>query len=70
MPEDVRDRLVEAGAIADYEQRPEYQQNDYLGWIERAKRPETREQRIRQMLAELRAGGTYMNMDHPPSVRD
>ena len=70
MPEDVRDRLVEAGAMADYEQRPEYQQNDYLGWIERAKRPETREQRIRQMLAELRAGGTYMNMDHPPSVRD
>ncbi len=70
MPDDVRDRLVGAGVIVDYEQRPEYQQNDYLGWIERAKRPETREKRIRQMLAELRAGGTYMNMDHPQSARD
>ena len=69
MPDDVRDRLIESGAIADYEQRPEYQRNDYLGWIERAKRSETREKRIQQMLAELRAGGTYMNMDHPPSAK-
>ena len=69
MPADVRDRLTEAGVMSDYEQRPRYQRNDYLGWIARAKRPETREKRIRQMLDELRAGGVYMNMDHPPSAK-
>lgn len=70
MPDDVRDRLTAAGAIADYEARPAYQRNDYLGWIERAKRPETREQRIRQMLAELSTGGVYMKMAHSPSVKE
>lgn len=70
MPDEVRERLTEADAIADYEQRPKYQQNDYLGWIARAKRPETREKRIRQMLDELRSGGVYMNMEHPPSARN
>lgn len=69
MPDDVRTRLVEADAMADYEQRPAYQQNDYLGWIERAKRPETREKRLQQMLDELRAGGVYMKMAHAPSVK-
>jgi len=70
MSADVRDRLHEADVIGDYEQRPAYQQNDYLGWIERAKRPETREKRIRQMLDELRAGGVYMKMAHPSSAKD
>lgn len=70
MPNDVRDRLVESGLITDYERRPSYQQNDYLGWIARAKRPETRHKRIRQMLDELRVGGVYMKMEHPPSVKD
>ena len=70
MPADVRVRLSEADVATDYARRPEYQQNDYLGWIERAKRPPTREKRILQMLAELRAGGVYMNMDHPSSAKD
>ena len=70
MPRDVRDRLTEAGVMADYERRPRYQQNDYLGWIARAKRAETREKRIRQMLDELRSGGVYMNMKHPPSAKN
>lgn len=69
MPNDVRDRLVESALIEDYERRPSYQQNDYLGWIARAKRPETREKRIAQMLDELRVGGVYMKMQHPPSAR-
>jgi len=70
MPGDVQDRLVEAGVMADYERRPRYQQNDYLGWIARAKRLETREKRIQQMLDELRSGGVYMNMEHPSSAKD
>ena len=67
MPDDVLQALEEASLIADYEARPFYQRNDYLGWIGRAKQVETRERRITQMLDELRVGGVYMKMDHPSS---
>ena len=40
-----------------YRGRPAYQQNDYLAWIARAKRPETKEKRLAQMLEELERGG-------------
>ncbi len=69
MPDDVRSRLVADGLLDDYEQRPHYQRNDYLGWIARAKQAATREKRIAQMLDELRVGGVYMKMDHPPSSK-
>ena len=52
---------------ADYEARPFYQRNDYLAWIARAKREETRERRLAQMLDELEQGGVYMKMAHVPS---
>ena len=67
MPDDVREALVDRGAGADYEARPAYQRNDYLGWIGRARTSETRERRIGQMLDELQVGGVYMGMAHPPS---
>jgi uncharacterized protein YdeI (YjbR/CyaY-like superfamily) len=67
MPDDVRRELEERGVIGDYERRPFYQRNDYLAWIGRARRVETRQRRIQQMLDELEAGGLYMKMDHPPS---
>jgi len=70
MPDDVRSELVEAGRADDYAARLFYQRNDYLAWIGRAKRPETRQARITQMLDELRQGGVYMNMNHPPSRKD
>ncbi len=69
MADDVRRSIEDAGLVADYEERPRYQRNDYLGWIERAKRPETRQKRIEQMLDELRRGGVYMNMKHAPSKK-
>ena len=47
--------------------RPFYQRNDYLSWVTRAKRIETRIKRMEQMLDELEVGGVYMGMDHPPS---
>jgi uncharacterized protein YdeI (YjbR/CyaY-like superfamily) len=62
MPDDVRAALVERGVMAAYEVRPDYQKNDYLGWIGRAKRPDTRRKRLDQMLDELQRGGVYMNM--------
>ena len=68
MPNDVRERLEELDLMQAYRSRPPYQQNDYLGWIARAKRPATREKRIGQMLAELEKGDVYMKMDWKPKV--
>ena len=62
MPDFVAEALDEAGLRMAYDARPPYQRNDYLGWINRAKRPETKERRLAVMLAELRAGEGYMNM--------
>lgn len=67
MPEDVRRELAARDLTTAYQDRPFYQRNDYLAWIGRAKRPETRRKRIDQMLAELEVGGVYMGMSHPPS---
>lgn len=69
MPDDVRELLRAHGLTAAYEERPFYQRNDYLAWIGRAVKPETRRKRIDQMLDELAEGGVYMGMDHPPSRR-
>lgn len=69
MPDDIRAELETAGVRDEYDERPFHQQNDYLGWIAQAKRPETRRKRIDQMLDELKEGGVYMGMDHPPSRR-
>jgi len=63
MPTDVRRALETAGMMGSYDARPPYQRNDYIGWIDRAKRPETRTKRIDQMLAELKQGDVYMKME-------
>jgi len=67
MPEFVLRSLEESGLMEDYLDRPAYQQNDYIGWIQRAKREVTRRKRLDQMLDELRRGGVYMKMDRPSS---
>jgi uncharacterized protein YdeI (YjbR/CyaY-like superfamily) len=46
-----------------YRARPPYQQNDYIGWITRAKREETKQKRLNQMLDELKKGNVYMKME-------
>lgn len=70
MPDDVAAELEATGLRRRYDDRPFYQRNDYLAWIGRAAKPATREKRIAQMLDELRRGGIYMGMDHPPSRSD
>ncbi len=62
MPEFIRKAIVERGLMEIYLSRPEYQQNDTIGWITRAKRVKTQAKRLDQMLNELEAGDTYMNM--------
>ncbi|MDX1591217.1 MAG: YdeI/OmpD-associated family protein [Balneolaceae bacterium] len=70
MPDFVQSALEKRGLMDDYNARPAYQQNDYLGWINRAKLEETKQKRLNQMLDELEKGGVYMNMDHPPSRKN
>ena len=69
MPIFVKKALEERGLMKDFYNRPPYQQNDYIGWIERAKRQETKEKRLSQMLDELEVGGVYMKMNHPASSK-
>jgi uncharacterized protein YdeI (YjbR/CyaY-like superfamily) len=66
MPDFVAEALDTKGLRAAYDARPPYQRNDYLGWINRAMRDETKEKRLRQMLEELQAGEGYMNMPWHP----
>jgi uncharacterized protein YdeI (YjbR/CyaY-like superfamily) len=62
MPEYIHDALIERKLMEAYCERPDYQQNDYIGWIARAKREETKQKRLSQMLEELEGGKLYMNM--------
>ncbi len=64
MPPFVRVALDQRGLMEEYLARPPYQQNDYIGWITRAKRPETQAKRLAQMLDELAAGDAYMRMPY------
>ena len=66
MSPEVECALLKNGLMEAYRSRPAYQQNDYLGWINRAKRPETKERRLQQILAELERGDVYMKMDWRP----
>lgn len=69
MPEFVKKALIKSSLMDSFNERPAYQQNDYIGWINRAKREETKIKRLNQMLRELEKGGIYMNMKHPPSAK-
>jgi uncharacterized protein YdeI (YjbR/CyaY-like superfamily) len=66
MPDYIQKALTERKLMKAYRARPDYQQNDYLAWISRAKRDETRQKRLTQMLDELRGGKSYMNMKWNP----
>lgn len=69
MPVWVRALLKEEGVFDAYCARPAYQRNDYLGWMARAKRVQTKQKRAAQMVRELRNGGVYMGMRHNPSKK-
>ncbi len=64
MPDFIKKALEQNGLWQAYKARPAYQQNDYLGWILRAKRPQTIEKRLNQMLDELKSGDRYMKMPY------
>lgn len=62
MPDFFRDALNARGLMEEYLARPPYQQNDYIGWINRAQHEATKQKRLKQTLDELERGGVYMNM--------
>lgn len=66
MPDFIREALNTRGLMDAYLSRPPYQQNDYIGWIQRAKLESTRQKRLDQMLDELKKGGAYMKMKWDP----
>jgi len=64
MPAFVKKALLDRHLVEAYHERPAYQQNDYVGWITKAKREETRLRRLSQILDELKKGNVYMKMAH------
>lgn len=62
MPEFFREALITHNLMEAYLERPPYQRNDYIGWIQRAKLDATKQKRLNQMLDELKKGGVYMRM--------
>jgi uncharacterized protein YdeI (YjbR/CyaY-like superfamily) len=66
MPIFVMDALVASKVKEDYFSAPAYQQNDYVGWITRAKQENTRQRRLAQMIDELKDGRLYMKMKYSP----
>jgi uncharacterized protein YdeI (YjbR/CyaY-like superfamily) len=64
IPEFIGQALANGALMRAYRSRPPYQQNDYIGWITRAKREQTRAKRLAQMLDELKRGDRYMGMTY------
>jgi len=62
MPDFVKEALQQNKLNEAYFARPAYQQNDYIGWIDCAKREKTKQKRLNQMLDELKGGTHYMKM--------
>ena len=67
IPDFIVTALDESSLWGRYRARPNYQRNDYIGWITRAKRGDTRQKRLTQMLNELQAGDSYMGMTYNAS---
>ena len=66
MPDEIKTALEKNGLMEVYLSRPPYQRNDYIGWITRAKRDETKRKRLIQMLKELQSNDAYMKMPYRP----
>jgi len=56
LPDFIRQTLGDHSLWAAYTPRPPYQQNDYIGWIIRAKQEVTKQKQLNQILNELKAG--------------
>lgn len=55
----IRERLVRENVLDKYNERPAYQRSQYIDWITSAKRETTKENRLNQMIDELKAGDSF-----------
>jgi len=62
LPEGLLAKLISNDLLEVYNKRPRYQRTDYISWIEKAVRAETKEKRTAQMIEELKNGDAYMGM--------
>jgi uncharacterized protein YdeI (YjbR/CyaY-like superfamily) len=71
MPGMVKNALAARNLTEAFRGRPEYQQHDYLDWINKAKLNDTKRKRLNQMLDELERGNAYMGepWSPPPPVK-
>ncbi len=66
MPGNVKGALAKRKLLDAFEDRPEYQQTEYLKWIAQANGPTTKQQRLDQMLDELEKGGVFKGTPWTP----
>ena len=64
MPSFVKDEHIGLGLMEAYQNRPAYQQNDYIGWITRARQEKTRQKWLKIMLDEIASGKGYMGLKY------
>ena len=65
MPGYFRQVLEERKLMQSYNKRPAHQRNDCIVWLERARKLETRQRRLDQMLNELTLEGVFMGIKAP-----
>jgi hypothetical protein len=66
MPGFVRSALTTRALMDRYRERPDYQQKEYLEWINGAKLQDTKRKRLTQMLEEIEKGDAYMGAPWTP----
>lgn len=59
MPGNVKGALAKRKLLEKFQERPQYQQDDYLKWIALAAGPTQKQQRLDQMLDEIEKGGVF-----------
>lgn len=66
MPGFVKTALTKHKLMDAFRARPEYQRNDYLTWLDGAKLPAHRQQRVAQLVEELQKGDVFMGQPWAP----
>lgn len=66
MPGFVRSALEKRDLVEAFRARPAYQQNEYLGWLGKAKLEADKQKRLAQFVDELAKGNVYMGEPWTP----
>ncbi len=69
MPGNVRGALAKQKLLDAFRTRPDYQQNEYLKWIAAANGPAAKQQRLDQMVDELKHGALFKGEAWTPPAR-